>query len=534
MTRTEAATPGGRAGGDLIAGAVTVAAILLFVATGSAVLADVVRGMAGYQRQHDASLTIALLLNIAVLLFGWHRHRTARAVAIADAAVAARAPFPATRDPLTGLLNRRGLGEDGAALLATAGRRGKAVALLVLDLDHPRGIGDAQSHAFGNALLREAATTITGVLPPSALAGRLDGDGFACAVVFDPGIPDTVGAIAEQLLSNLSRSLEIEGRQIHVAAALGIARSDQDGAGIDGLLRAAGIALAAARRVGRNRLTWFDQAMEQEVQARTELEHGLRAAIPAGEIVPWFEPQVALADGRLIGFEVLARWQHPRHGIIEPHRFITLAEQAGLIAELSLSVIRQALLAAREWDPALTIAVNLAPAQLRDAWLAQKLIKLLSETGFPARRLQVEVTESALIDNLPLAQSIAGSLKNQGIGLALDDFGTGYSSIAHLRALPFDTIKIDTSFVLSMADSADSAAIVTAIAGLGDSLNLPITAEGVETQAAEERLRALGITKAQGWRYGKPMPLTGVRRLLAEKRMLATPDESFRSRRLAG
>ena len=187
--------------------------------------------------------------------------------------------------------------------------------------------------------------------------------------------------------------------------------------------------------------------------------------------------------------------------------------------------MRQAFLAARDWDPALSLSVNISPWQLKDAWLAQKIIKVLTETGFPANRLEIEITESSLFANLALAQSIVGSLKNQGIRLALDDFGTGYSSLAHLRALPFDRIKIDKSFIMSINDNPESAAIVNAITRLGDSLNLPITAEGIETAAIEERLRTLGCARGQGYLYGRPINVTNVRCLLAEKRLLRSGGE---------
>lgn len=521
MATTDAAEPATRSGSDLIAGAVTVAAILLFVGTGSAVLGDAVRALSGLQRQNDASLTAALLLNVALILFGWRRHRLLHSEVRTRTAAEARASVLAARDPLTGLLNRRSLAEDGAALIGAAAKRGKATALLMLDLDHFKTVNDVHGHAVGDALLRQVAQAIEAALPPGALVARLGGDEFGCAIGFDPHDSAPVVRAAESLLARLVRPFEAEGRLLHISASIGIARSDHDGQGIDGLMRSADIALYAAKRAGRNRLTWFDRAMERALQERAELENGLRTGIDAGEFIPWFEPQVSLADGRLIGFEVLARWQHPRLGLIEPDRFIPVAEETGQIAALSLSVIRQALAAARHWDGSLTVAVNISPYQLRDAWLAQKLIKLLGETGFPAGRLQVEITESALFDNLPLAQSLIASLKNQGVTVALDDFGTGYSSLAHLRALPFDAIKIDRSFVMSMTDNADSRAIVTAITGLGESLNLPITAEGVENAGIEAQLRALGCAKAQGWHYGKPMPLASVRRLLAEKRLLA-------------
>jgi predicted signal transduction protein with EAL and GGDEF domain len=318
-----------------------------------------------------------------------------------------------------------------------------------------------------------------------------------------------------------------------VAASIGIARSDIDCAGIETLMRAADIAMYAAKKSGRNRFAWFDASMERELQARNELESGLRLAIPRGEIVPYFEQQVDLETGAIHGFEVLARWQHPTRGLIGPEAFIPVAEETGMIAELSLSVMRQAFTAAREWDPALKLSINVSPWQLRDPWLAQKVIKVLTETNFPPQRCEIEITETALFDNLPLAQSIVASLKNQGVCLALDDFGTGYSSLAHLRALPFDRIKIDKSFVMSVNESADSAAIVNAICRLGESLNLPVTAEGVEDAAIEERLRAIGCTRGQGWRYGKPLSLVAVRRMLAERRMLIA-QEPQEERRKAG
>jgi EAL domain-containing protein (putative c-di-GMP-specific phosphodiesterase class I) len=283
--------------------------------------------------------------------------------------------------------------------------------------------------------------------------------------------------------------------------------------------------------------------MERDIQARSELENGLRKAIPLQQIVPYFEQQVDLQTGRLHGFEVLARWEHPQRGMIPPDLFIGIAEEAGLIGEISLTIMRQAFIAARDWHPELSLSVNISPYQLKDAWLAQKIIKVLTETGFPANRLEVEITESSLFDNLALAQSIVGSLKNQGIRLALDDFGTGYSSLAHLRALPFDRIKIDKSFVMSLDTNPESAAIVKTITGLGDSLNLPITAEGIEHDHIADRLAQMGCHKGQGYLFGKPMSIATTRRLLAENRLLAAQlnpapanplSESATNQRLAG
>ncbi|OYY66942.1 MAG: GGDEF-domain containing protein [Sphingomonas sp. 28-62-11] len=505
---------------DMLSGAITIAAILLFVGTGSSVLSSAVRYYIADGDPTDRTLVIALLLNVALILFGWRRHTDLQREVEVRAAAEERAQLLAARDPLTGFLNRRSLSEDGAALIAQATRRQKALALLMIDLDHFKTINDMHGHATGDGLLRLVAEEIAHAMPSVSLTARLGGDEFACAFMFDPAHPDTVERIAEKLVSRIAQPFVSDGLQLHVSASIGIARSDSGCASIDALMRSADIAMYAAKNAGRNRFAWFDQSMERELKARNELEVGLRTAIPRQEIVPYFEQQIDLTTGRLFGFEVLARWEHPIRGLIAPEKFISIAEDTGLISDLSLSVMRQAFMAARDWEAGLTLSVNISPLQLKDPWLAQKILKVLTETGFPASRLELEITEVALFENLALAQSIVGSLKNQGIRIALDDFGTGYSSLAHLRAVPFDRIKIDCSFVGSVNVNAESAAIVNAIVRLGESLNLPITAEGIEDSAIEERLRAMGCSKGQGYLYGRPLSVGNARTLLAEKRLL--------------
>jgi len=523
---------------DLLAGAISVASILMFVGIGSSVLSKTLRHYVEGGEPVDQPLAIALLLNVALILIGWRRHQALSHEVSVRTAAEERAQMLAARDPLTGFLNRRSIAEEGAAMVARAAQRDKAMALILLDLDHFKTVNDMHGHAVGDALLRAVSAEIAAAMPTVSLTARLGGDEFACGFLFDANDPGTVERIVERLVSRMAQPFEACGIQCHISASIGIARSDIDCAGIDTLMRSADIAMYAAKKAGRNRFAWFDLSMERELQARNELESGLRVAIPRQEIVPYFEQQVELGSGTLTGFEVLARWEHPTRGLIGPDQFIPIAEETGMIADLSLSIMRQALTAARDWDSGLVISINISPWQLRDAWLAQKIIKVLTETGFPPQRCEIEITETALFDNLALAQSIVGSLKNQGVRLALDDFGTGYSSLAHLRALPFDRIKIDKSFVTSITESADSAAIVNAIARLGESLNLPVTAEGVEDAEIEERLTAIGISKGQGWHYGKPLSMAGARRLLAERRLIpgARPalNAGATSRRLAG
>ena len=515
-----AAPPVRAARRDLLTGGVTIAAILMFAGTGSRGLTSFIDLLGGRGGGIDALLASAVLLNIALMLFGWRRYRDLSVEVVGRAAAEDRARLLASHDVLTGLLNRRALAEGLAALFGKAEQRDKTLALLMVDLDHFKTVNDIHDHETGDALLRAATAAIVEMVPPGALVARLGGDEFGCAFLYDAARPSTVDLVADQLVQRLAVPFDLDGVMAHISGSVGIARSDHDCTNGEALMRRADIATYAAKKAGRNRSIWFDASMERELQARNLIEAGLRTGIPLGQIVPYYEQQIDLLSGRIIGFEVLARWEHPTRGLIPPDMFIPIAEESGMIADLSLSVMRQAFEEARGWDPELTLSVNISPAQLKDPWLAQKIVKLLVETGYPAQRLEIEITETALFDNLGLAQSIVGSLKNQGIRLALDDFGTGYSSLAHLRALPFDRIKIDKSFVMSMVENSESAAIVTAITRLGDSLNLPITAEGIEDATIVERLMAIGCNKGQGFHYGRPIPIKQVRKLLADRSLL--------------
>lgn len=505
---------------DIVTGGIVVAAAIMFIGTGTQMLSSTIDLLNGVGGGANNTLTVALLLNIALILFGWRRYRDLTHEIKERKIAQERAQILAMRDPLTGFHNRRSLSENGVELLTKTLRRQKALAMLVLDLDNFKNVNDVHGHAIGDALLKAVAAEIAGLIPPDGLAARLGGDEFACAFAFDITNPDLVDRVAESIVSRLAQPFDAEGIFAHISVSVGIAHSADDCTTIDALMRRADIAMYEAKHQGRNRFAWFDASMEHNLQVRNEVESGMRVGIPRGEFVPYFEQQIDLTTGRLGGFEVLARWDHPTRGLVPPDNFIPIAEETGMIADLSMSVMRQAFEEAKTWDPTLLISVNISPSQLKDPWLAQKIVKLLVETGFPATRLEIEITETSLFENLALAQSIVGSLKNQGIRLALDDFGTGYSSLAHLRALPFDRIKIDKSFVSSILENAESAAIVNAITRLGDSLGLPVTAEGIEDAAIEERLRQLGCHKGQGWHFGKPASITQTRILLAERNLL--------------
>jgi len=467
-------------------------------------------------------LLSALLLNIALTLLGLLRHRRLAEEVRERRVLEVRLATLAARDPLTGLANRRTLAELAGETVITANRRRQSVAVLTINLDNFRGVNEAHGHDAGDAVLIAAAQALTAIAPAAATLARLGGDEFACLMLYDPEQPALIDHTASAMVAHFARALPFGRQRIHVAASIGIARIDPGDTGIDPALRRADIALSATKKAGGGHACWFDAGMGQELDMRNAVEAGLRAAIPAGRIIPYYEQQIDLVTGRLEGFEVLARWDHPTDGILMPDMFIPIAEEAGLIGALSLSIMRQAFEHASGWDASLTLSVNISPVQLKDPWLAEKILKLLTETGFPAHRLEIEITETSLFDNLPLARTIIASLKNQGVRLALDDFGTGYSSLAHLRALPFDRIKIDKSFVLTMTDDAESIAIVEAITRLGHSLSVPVTAEGVETAAIAARLQTLGCRKVQGWHYGRPLSIVQARRLLADRALLGT------------
>lgn len=505
---------------------VTVIAVLLLVATGALVFANAKNAIAAGEGS-DPLLVLTLALNIALILVGWRRHADLSREVKRRGAAEKQAREMADRDPLTGFLNRRAFADAGLTLLQRGRKRQRSLAVLVIDLDNFKTINDLHGHGTGDALIAAVAAEIYSALPKDALAARLGGDEFACAFLYTDQTYDLVNHVAAKIVARLGLPFDAAGIHAHISASIGIACADRETEHMDEAIRRADIAMYAAKHAGRNRHFWFDSSMERALQDRQAIETGLRSGMPRGEFVPFFEQQIDFATGQLQGFEVLARWNSPEHGLIAPDKFLPAAEETGLIGELSLMIIRQALEYARDWDPSLTLSVNIAPSQLKDPWLSQKLVKLLVETGFAPSRLEVEITESALFENITLAQSIVGSLKNQGVRLALDDFGTGYSSLAHLRALPFDRIKIDRSFVSSINENPESAAIVNAITRLSDSLGLPVTAEGVETELIEQRLRALGVHMGQGWFFGKPMPVDQTVKLLAEKNLL--PAQRYHS-----
>lgn len=519
----------GNAEQDVVALAIAVAAIILFVGTGGSVMGQVVRAAIGSGPQPDALLSSALLLNIALLVFGWSRYNDLRQEVLERRRTEALARELAAIDPLTGCLNRRSGGPAIDALLVDAAARGRDVAVLMVDLDSFKQINDLNGHATGDSVLAETARRITALLPADGIGARIGGDEFVCALTYAPNQPDRIDRFAEQLVEAVSAPIEAQDLLVEITVSIGITGSrDEGGAPLAGgsetLVHRADIAMYDAKKSGRNRHHWFEQRMESELRFRAELEAGIRRGIPAGEFAPYYEQQIDLATDRLVGFEMLARWHSPRFGMVKPETFIPVAEEIDLIAELSESLIRQALEDAKTWAPSLTLSVNISPVQLRDPWFAQKLLRLLADSGFPPSRLEIEITESCLHDNIATVRTIITTLKNHGIRISLDDFGTGYSSLSQLRALPFDRLKIDRSFVADLGGEGVSRDLVEAIVTLGRGLSLPVTAEGVESPAILEALQLMGELKGQGYLYGEPEDAAATRERLVKMNLLASND----------
>lgn len=472
----------------------------------------------------DQVFSALFCIGLGFMILSARRSRQLRREMAHREAAEEKARALARHDVLTGLPNRRVFAESLNESLARAKRGISRCAVLLIDLDRFKPVNDLYGHAVGDAVLCEIANRLKQIARRSETLARLGGDEFAAIVEFGAG-DDAPIRFAKRIISTLSQPILAGDVQVEIGATIGIALHPVDGADAESLLRAADLAMYSAKREGRGCFRFFEHSMDAEMRARATLEAELRQAIVNGEIFPYYQPLVSLQDQKLLGFEILARWYHPEKGIISPNVFIPVAEDTGLIPEITYDILRRACMDARSWPPHLTLSLNVSPTQLKDRMLPQHLLAILSETGFAPGRLEVEITENALVGDLDAAKAILASLQNIGIRTALDDFGTGYSSLYHLRELKFDKLKIDRSFVQSL-DNAESAKIVNAIVGLGKSLGLPTTAEGIEEASHVDYLVNLGCEIGQGYYFDKPMTAKDVDVMLradAEKYM-ATSD----------
>jgi diguanylate cyclase (GGDEF)-like protein/PAS domain S-box-containing protein len=423
-------------------------------------------------------------------------------------AAAKKAATMAMHDTLTGLPNRRHLEETLRARQINASS-GERLAIISMDLDRFKAINDLHGHVVGDELLKTVSRLLFDQTGAKNFVARVGGDEFILllAVESDAALIRQLSA----LIAKFDEPIALGEHEVTIGATLGVAITPADGVDPTDLLRRSDMALYRAKAEGRGRFAFFEPEIESLAQERILLERDLSIAVKNDQIIPFFQPLVQLGTGDVLGFEILARWPHAERGMIQPLKFIKIADETGLIGTLTLNLLRRACREAMNWPGAPRIGINIAPLQLRDVALPQKLLKVLSECGFPPGRLEIEITEDALVSDMETAKTTLASLKNLGVRVALDDFGTGYSNLKYLLDLPFDVLKIDQSFVQSMIENEDAFTVVKAILQLGRNLGLEVTAEGIETESQALALQSLGCERGQGFYLGRPLPsLDGV------------------------
>jgi diguanylate cyclase (GGDEF)-like protein len=457
----------------------------------------------GAEIVHSVVPLVALALLSFALLAGFVLSYMRRSAATIKAGET-RLRHLALHDPLCGLPNRIFFGERLEAVIAQVRAGGPDAAVFCIDLDHFKDVNDTLGHPIGDELIRNVTLRLSHTMRSDDLVARLGGDEFA---VITQRATDrtTLQTIANRIIASLCAPYSINGHTIVIGASIGIAVIDQRSADAADIMRYADMALYRAKNEGRSRACIYDNVMDANLSMRKQMENDLRAAIEGDALEVAYQPVVNASGETIIGVEALARWTHPVHGRIPPSEFIPVAEHSGLIVPLGEWMLRHACLDGNSW-PGLTVAVNVSPLQFRRIDFVDVVERILAETGFDPKRLELEVTESTLIGNVEHAEAAMFRLKAMGVRLALDDFGTGYSSLLYLRRYPFNKLKIDTSFVHAIEKAPDAAAIVHAIVSLGRGLGMKVTAEGVETAEQHLFLRAAGVHFMQGYRFGKPMP----------------------------
>jgi diguanylate cyclase (GGDEF)-like protein len=417
----------------------------------------------------------------------------------------------ARHDALTDLPNRVLLHERLSQALSDL-PPDRQLAVLYLDLDHFKGVNDTLGHQIGDDLLKMIAARLRGCVGEDDTVARVGGDEFAI-IRTGIGQPDDAAALARRICEAVKQPCELNGHAVMSDTSIGLALAPGDGTDPTELLKNADMALYRAKADGRGTYRFFEPAMDALMKSRRALELALRVALANGEFELHYQPLVNLDDRRITGCEALLRWQHPERGLVPPAEFIPIAEEIGLIVPLGEWVLRQACLDAMQWPSDIKVAVNLSPLQVMNQNLVAVVVGALAAAGLPASRLEVEITESVLMQNSETTLATLHRLRELGVKISMDDFGTGYSSLSYLRSFPFDKIKIDRCFISGLATGDDSVAIVMAIAGLARHLGIATTAEGVETRQQFQQVKALGCSEMQGFLFSPPRPIAEVTQL---------------------
>ena len=427
----------------------------------------------------------------------------------------ARLAFMAQHDSLTGLPNRNLLRQQMDEMLQHTRRSTDKVAVLMLGLDNFKAVNETLGHGIGDKLLRAVAKRLRSTLREEDALARLNSDEFT---IVQGGVmrPEDAVLLARRILDAISEPYLLEGHSVVIGASIGIAMSPGDGEDSEKLLKSADMALSRAKSDFRGTFSFFEAEMDARAQSRRKIEIDLRDAIQNEGLQPYYQPLVDLSSGRITGLEALVRWPHPERGMISPGEFIPVAEETGLINPLGSLMLHRACMDAAQWPDDVRVAVNLSPLQFRTGNLLALVTDALRQSGLPARRLELEITESVFLAETEANLAILHQLRELGVSISMDDFGTGYSSLSYLRSFPFDKIKIDRSFVKDLARRADCLAIVRAISGLGRSLKITTTAEGVETTDQLDWLRAEGCNEVQGFLFSAAKPGSEIAGLLSK------------------
>lgn len=461
----------------------------------------------------DDAIFVLFVMSLALVLYVYRRLRDLRKEVKARRSAELTAQQLARHDPLTGLPNRRFFNEMLEETLESIAKEQRQAAALVLDLDGFKAINDVHGHLLGDKALIEFSRRI-GKVASGALIARLGGDEFAIVLPQIVSI-DEPAALARRIIAAVSEPFEIAGSETTLGVGIGIAIAPNDGIRADDILRRADLALYRAKSEGRSFTRFFEPAMDAHVERRTAIERELRAAVAKNEIEVHYQPLVELGTSRITGFEALARWNSRALGPMLPGTFIAIAEESGLIHRLGDQLLRVACREARNWPDRFTLSFNISPVQLRDATLGLRVLSILAETGLSPSRLELEITESAIVGDGQLARTVIDELRGAGIRVALDDFGTGYATMSQLLSFRFDKIKIDRGFVERLGTDGGSEVIVRAIIGLAKGLGLATTAEGIETTGQLASLKTDGCIEGQGYLFGKAMPAVEVRQMIS-------------------
>ena len=426
----------------------------------------------------------------------------------------------ARTDVVTGLLNRAGLNYHLVDRLSHMGTERK-LALFWLDLDRFKEVNDTLGHQIGDRVLVEMAARIKRRSPHGASLARFGGDEFIVAAEADSRAE--VETMAKDLLEELNRTVRIDDDRLDVGCSIGVAVLPDDANDLDSVMQGADLALFQAKQQGRKRVAFFDPSMTRNLVRRKEIETELRLALQRDELSVFFQPIIDLETGRIRAFEALVRWFHPEKGELRPDEFIPVAEECGAIITLGNWITTQAARVAAQWPDDITLAVNLSPLQIRAPGAALGILNAIREARLPATRLELEITETVLLDHTAVTEAFISELAEAGVRFALDDFGTGYSSLGYLNKYPFSKIKVDRSFVSGINVGKKSDAIIRAVSGMGGALGMEIVAEGLETIEQVEGVRAAGCTLGQGYYFSRPVPDYLASMLLAQERDRLTP-----------